>query len=439
MKNKLLISIFVAGICNLNAQTIGMYEAYDMALNNSHEAKSIDYQLQADQELVTQAYSQFYPQINAQVAQMGIEQNINEKYNVVNQKVEQDILNKTLTYSQVLINADLYTRIGMEKARVDIMKSEKELQKQELAKKVFSGYLEILKSRNKIELNNSYLKYNEYNLLAMEKKHEMDLASKMDYLKTKVEFNNANVNLKKEEDLLNANILEFKNLIGKEEFELANFDTSRKINIAVDDINKSISNINNIYTNMLIKKSESTVEFHRSEIDNSMSQHLPTLDFEMSYSKYNIDNPSSDYNNDNRKQMMFVFKLPLFQGGYTLSKTTESKLKYKSAVEDLANIRAKANIDYGKYKSVFDSTMKMLPLYQESLENATLYKESIEQGYNFGLKSVIDVYDANNKLYEIKFEYLNNLYDLVDAYVNLLILTNNFDDLKVIDSLISKN
>ena len=333
----------------------------------------------------------------------------------------------------------MYTRIGMEKARVDIMKSEKELQKQELAKKVFSGYLEILKSRNKIELNNSYLKYNEYNLLAMEKKHEMDLASKMDYLKTKVEFNNANVNLKKEEDLLNANILEFKNLIGKEEFELANFDTSRKINIAVDDINKSISNINNIYTNMLIKKSESTVEFHRSEIDNSMSQHLPTLDFEMSYSKYNIDNPSSDYNNDNRKQMMFVFKLPLFQGGYTLSKTTESKLKYKSAVEDLANIRAKANIDYGKYKSVFDSTMKMLPLYQESLENATLYKESIEQGYNFGLKSVIDVYDANNKLYEIKFEYLNNLYDLVDAYVNLLILTNNFDDLKVIDSLISKN
>ena len=76
-----------------------------------------------------------------------------------------------------------------------------------------NGYLEILKSKNKIELNNSYLKYNKYNLLSMEKKHQMDLASKMDYFETKVEYNNARVELRKEEDLLNANILEFKNLI----------------------------------------------------------------------------------------------------------------------------------------------------------------------------------------------------------------------------------
>jgi outer membrane protein len=189
---------------------------------------------------------------------------------------------------------------------------------------------------------------------------------------------------------------------------------------------------------MLIKKSESTVAFHKNEMKNAMSQHLPTVDFEMSYSKYNIDNPTSDYNNDEKNQFMFVFRLPLFQGGYTLSKTKEAKMKYQSAMEDLADIRAKTNIDYEKYKSVFDSSMKMLPLYQESLENANLYKESIEQGYNFGLKSILDVYDANNKLYEVKYEYLDNLYELIDAYVNLLILTNNFDDLRMIDFLIAK-
>jgi outer membrane protein len=82
--------------------------------------------------------------------------------------------------------------------------------------------------------------------------------------------------------------------------------------------------------------------------------------------------------------------------------------------------------------------MKMLPLYQESLENAVLFKESIEQGHSFGLKSIIDVYEANNKVYEIKYEYLDNLYELIDAYVNLLILTNNFDDLRMVDLLIAK-
>ena len=129
----------------------------------------------------------------------------------------------------------------------------------------------------------------------------MDLASKMDYLETKVEYNNARVELRKEEDLLNANILEFKNLIGSDNFELASFDTTKKINVVVDDINRSIANVDNMYSNMLIKKSESTAAFHKSEMNNAMSKHLPTFDFEASYSKYDIDNPSSDYNNDNKK------------------------------------------------------------------------------------------------------------------------------------------
>jgi ABC-type dipeptide/oligopeptide/nickel transport system permease component len=65
MKNKFLATVFLTsfGICSLNAESIGMFEAYSMALNNSHEAKSLDYQLQADEELVSQAYSQILPQV----------------------------------------------------------------------------------------------------------------------------------------------------------------------------------------------------------------------------------------------------------------------------------------------------------------------------------------------------------------------------------------
>jgi outer membrane protein len=203
MKNKFLATVFLTsfGICSLNAESIGMFEAYSMALNNSHEAKSLDYQLQADEELVSQAYSQILPQVTTQMAKINVKEKVNSKYSSVGQ-VEQDVTDKTINLSQVIFNADLFTRIDVEKSRVDIMKAEKGLQKQELAKKVFNGYLEILKSKNKIELNNSYLKYNEYNLLSMEKKHQMDLASKMDYLETKVEYNNARVELRKEEDLL---------------------------------------------------------------------------------------------------------------------------------------------------------------------------------------------------------------------------------------------
>ena len=62
------------------------------------------------------------------------------------------------------------------------------------------------------------------------------------------------------------------------------------------------------------------------------------------------------------------------------SKTRESKMRYKSAMEDLEDIKAKTNIDYEKYSLFLILLWKCFPLYQESLENAVLFKESIEQG-----------------------------------------------------------
>ena len=97
MKNKFLATVFLTsfGICSLNAESIGMFEAYSMALNNSHEAKSLDYQLQADEELVSQAYSQILPQVTTQMAKINVKEKVNSKYSSVGQ-IEQDVTDKTI-------------------------------------------------------------------------------------------------------------------------------------------------------------------------------------------------------------------------------------------------------------------------------------------------------------------------------------------------------
>ncbi|MDX9815048.1 MAG: TolC family protein, partial [Sulfurimonadaceae bacterium] len=110
MKSKFVIPIFLTtfGIYSLNAEPIGMYEAYSMALSNSHEAKSLDYQLQADEELVNQAYSQILPQVTTQMAIINVKEYVNQIYSSIGE-VEQVVLDISISLSQVLFNADLFT------------------------------------------------------------------------------------------------------------------------------------------------------------------------------------------------------------------------------------------------------------------------------------------------------------------------------------------
>jgi outer membrane protein len=80
-----------------------------------------------------------------------------------------------------------------------------------------------------------------------------------------------------------------------------------------------------------------------------------------------------------------------------------------------------------------------LTLYLESLNSAKAYLNSIEQSFNAGLKSSLDLNDAKSKLYEVKYRFIENIYDMIDAYINLLIITNNFEHLKLVDNIIAVN
>jgi outer membrane protein TolC len=79
-----------------------------------------------------------------------------------------------------------------------------------------------------------------------------------------------------------------------------------------------------------------------------------------------------------------------------------------------------------------------MSVYNDALLSAKTYEESINLGYKNSLKSIIDVYEARNKIFEIEAEYIQNIQNFIDSYVGFLILTDNLDNLSLIDTIIKK-
>lgn len=438
MKNSFLYTLsLVFLISSLNGDTLSISKAYELSLDNSNEMKSSAYQLEASKENINQVKSKLYPQISANVTHSRTDFEVNHMQSRADYEIVETSTDYTVALNQTLYNQEIYSKIGIERTRLKLSKIKLELQKQELSTRVLKTYLDILKSKTKIDLYDSFAKYNKYKSTSIEKKYKMNLSNKMDLLQAKVDYNTSKVNLAKEKKLFNIYNLKLQQLIGTEKFSLPNVDFKTIDLQTIELMKKSVKIDENFDSNLNMQQAKLGIKLTKQEIKNAQNGHYPTLSLNARYTKYDSDDISTDYESMNKVSLQL--EVPIYNGGYVNSKVASSRLTAKAAQEDLELTKKNVQIQYDELLAIFNSSVDSLNLYQESLDSAHLYIDSVSLGFQNGLKSIIDLNDAKNKLHDLKYKYMENMYEMLNSYVELLIINNKLEDLKLIDTIIKKD
>lgn len=438
MKNNILkFSLF----CVLSSQVafaelITPYQAYNLALEHSNKLKSKHYQVLAKKEALNQQYARLYPTVSASVNYNNthFERNELSSSYAYEPKVEETSLDYAINLRQTLYDHEIYTKIDTEKKRVELFDIDYKINKHELAAEVLTVYLELFKSKNKIHLISSSIDYSEKNLMLMDKKFKMNLANKMDFLEAKVEFERNKIELVREKKNFDLNMLKLKQLISKDDIDLPilNLDTfSKKLFNTLHDFNFEETLLEN---NLEILQAKKTVEMGDLEQKNAFSAHYPKLTFDARYTKYNSDDPTPDY--ENYSKVAVNLEIPIYSGGSISSRVAEMKLTQRSSKEDLIAIKKELEVKFGELKSQLKSSLESMEVYNNALLSARTFEESVNLGYEKGLKSIIDVHEARNKVFKIEEKYIENIQNFIDSYVGFLVLTNDLDSLSLIDNII---
>lgn len=417
----------------LNAEVLVFSKAYELALKNAHAIKASIYQVESTKERVIQEESQLYPQINLS----GYYKKSNNSYpDATRQNLEQGLFNYGVSVKQSIYNAPLYERIDIEKSKSKLLQIGIELEKELLAQSVFQAYLEILKSNNKIKLYETYMEYSLSKLDELEKKYEMFMVSKMDLLEMQVEFKSAQIDLAKEKKLLQVNTLKLKQLIGETEYRLPIIDSDKDIINNINEMKLLVLSKTDLSKNLNLLQSKLELKISKSEIQSAYKEHYPKFDLEASMNVYDTDNPDVQAPYKDTKNVMLMLNVPIYSGGAISSRVRERELVSKSTNEEFLNKYKEIEVEYNQYLALFEASIESVSMYKDAYESSLLYVNSIEQGYANGLKSIIDLNDAKNKQYEVKYKYIENIYEMVDSYIGLLIVTNNFENLELLDNLI---
>lgn len=431
-----LLLIVVIFVTYINAAEVLLFsKAYELALINTNAIKSSAYRAEAEKEKLNQEYSKLYPQINFSVNYGKSDYQYNPNYAQLDH-VRQGMFSNTLSLRQSIYNADIFSKIAMEKSRGRLYEIDSDLKKEELAQNVFKIYLELLKSHNKIKLYQSNLQFTKSKLDMLTQRYAMNLANKMDLLQMQVEYSSALINLDKEKKSLKVNELKLTQYIGDAEYKLPTLEINKQTLDNIQAIKESLVSSDNFEKNLKVLRAQVSLQLAKEQITNASDAHYPRLDLQASASKYSTDNPTSDTPYNNVQQVALVLNIPIYSGGMVSSMVASSLLMSKAANEDLIDTKKQVQVQYDEYFVSFSISAESVLMYKNALESAELYVNAVEQGYEHGLKSIIDLNEANTNLYDVKYKYLDNIHGMVDAYIGLLIVSNNFENIALLDKII---
>jgi len=433
MKNKLLFLFLVFTLNLWSSETLTFTKAYNLSLNNSEKIKALDYKLKADYENIVQAKSKLYPEINLYSSYT--KNNYTFESSSINQ-IKQEVRGYNVILQQPIYDKTITSQINIEDSKYKSLKAEINGVKQELASDILKIYLSLIESKNKIKMFLLHIKNLKYKIDLVEEQYSMNLSTKTNVLDVEIELNQANIDFEKEKLIYKLSKQKLQKLMGKDtNFRVPDLNNIADTSKEIEQLKELIYSNNEIYSNLQIKKLTNIIKMYKYQVKNNRYNHLPKLSLGLKYTK-NIDvenNYSFDSSYDENKELALNLVIPLFKGGYFDSRTTASKLNVKASQEELNNLINQLESEYNENKATLKWTIKSIGLFKKSLETAISSKNNIEKEYEYGVKSIIDLNDAKYQIFKIKDQYITNISTLTNAYLSLLTLTNNFENLDSID------
>lgn len=174
--------------------------------------------------------------------------------------------------------------------------------------------------------------------------------------------------------------------------------------------------------NLTLLSARLSQELAREQIRVSESRHLPTLDLTASSGIGNTDTRYNGYTSKDQSgsnQIGVKFSLPIYSGGRTNSQVKQAQYNFIRYSEDLESIHRSVIKTVRSSHNNISAAISTIKAYQQLVTSADSSLKATEAGYNAGTRTIVDVLNATQTLYDAKTKLSNARYDYL---INVLTL-----------------
>ncbi|NCF45410.1 MAG: TolC family outer membrane protein [Proteobacteria bacterium] len=285
-------------------------------------------------------------------------------------------------------------------------------QEQDLIVRVADAYLNILRTRDRLDTTNAEVTAVKRQLEQVQQRFDVGLVAITDVLESQAAFDAALVQQIQAETAHYISFETLRTLTGRDYDELATLSEQLPI-VDPDPLDEEAWVEAALRSNLAIRAAMEQLNSARNESRSRWSDHLPTVDATVTRSNNHNGNPlTQQFSPEETETTLYGLQvtMPLFQGGRTTSRSREAKARVAQAQEQLLNqrrlvVRNTRNL----YKSVATDVARVKARLK-AIRSAQSALEATQTGYEVGTRNIVDVLQAQQRLFDSQFAYADSRY-----------------------------
>ncbi|MDD2834099.1 MAG: TolC family outer membrane protein [Methylotenera sp.] len=180
-----------------------------------------------------------------------------------------------------------------------------------------------------------------------------------------------------------------------------------------------------LQNNLNIQLQQDAVKLSEQEIERAKAGHLPTLDAVASYTNSYANGSVSVFGTGNELKTGTIglqLQIPLYQGGATSSRVRQAVLNQQKAQNDVEVARRATELETRRAYLDLSSNIAQIKALEQALISGQSQLDSTALGYEVGVRTSVDVLNAQQQLFttkqsllEARYQYLVNIIRLKAA------------------------
>ncbi len=391
---------------------LNLIQAYKLALKHDHAFKADIYGKRASDALGWEGLSVLLPHLNASG-------NVSRYDFIKPPPYYFSYTSRTegISLSQPIFSMKRFFEYSQYKTRASIGNAKFESQKQNLILTVAEVYLDVLAAQDYIKDLNSQKNAVHQELEQAKKLLSAGAGTKTDVYDARAKYYSVLSQIVGAKNGLENNYMKFKNVVGVSGKNLEPLKHSIPLSTPYPSNIKYWINIAKKH-NPMLKYYKDNEGYYEDGVKKAISLHLPSVDFVAGYSATNtqeyIQTPPIKYYN-----VGFQINIPIFNGGYAFAKTAESENLVQRANQEYEKELHKNNRKVSQSFLGIKGDIVKIKMLELALKSARISLKGNKMGLTAGVKTMTDVLNAVQRLYDVRVKLLKAKYEYMISLLNL--------------------
>ncbi len=322
-----------------------------------------------------------------------------------------------VTAAMPLVNAQLWKSIKVSGLGVELAVEKARSSKLDMVTQVKQAYFGVLLAKEAFEVYKEVYENAVANFEIVEKKHDAQKASEMEYLRAKTNVSNAIPNVFNAESSVVLSLWQLKAVIG------IDLDTNIDVEGCLDDYTEHL--FRDIHENDSLDVNTNTTMRQLAIQAEQLSQtvklygmaYVPTLSlaFNYTYSAMANDFNFSEYKWTPYSYVGLSLSIPIFSGGKRYHDLKQAKVQYNELQLQRTDTERQLRIAMGNYLTTMETNMKSFYAAEDAVETAQTSYDIVAKSYELGRSTITDLNDAQLALVQSKLSKSQAVYNFIVA------------------------